>query len=85
MTFNKFIETLQEIKDSGSWKNPDISVKTYIPMSEKFAAIRHIGAVINKEIDNLLQDKNFGYSLHCLKNILVLKSKTKIKHCPIMT
>lgn len=61
MTFNKFIEALQEIKDSGTWKNPGISIRTYIPMSEKFAAIRHIGAVINKEIDNLLQDKNFGY------------------------
>lgn len=61
MTFNKFIEALQEIKDSGTWKNPGISVRTYIPMSEKFAAIRHIGAVVNKEIDNLLQDKNFGY------------------------
>lgn len=63
MKFNNLIE---KIKD-GNFETSDIVVRSYVPLAEKFASIRRIGKEINLNIDDFINNENFGYDYIYLK------------------
>lgn len=51
---------IQKIKD-GTFNTSDIIIRNYIPFAEKFSMIKNLGNNINKKINELINNEDFGY------------------------